>query len=272
MSASAEAAAPRRTDGPVTTTDLWKAAALILITIDHLGHFIFPEEQWLRAIGRAGAPIFFFLIGFAGGRAVPRFWLVAGAALTGLDLIWEGGDTSAVTANILISFAMLRWGLPMVEAAMAQSRLALWVLAAFLIALIPWADQLLEYGTTGWLIALTGLLHRRALLSGPDSAASRAWLERRALGAVATAVYGVNELISYEFGVMDAWVMAVPLIAVSGLLLRFRRADLKRQPPAFLQPTLRFGGRRSLEIYIGQIVVLLGLGLWLGNAPEGEDE
>ena len=53
---------PTRT---VTTVDLWKAAALLLILCDHLWFYIWPGQLWLTALGRAALPIFFFLIGFA---------------------------------------------------------------------------------------------------------------------------------------------------------------------------------------------------------------
>jgi hypothetical protein len=70
--------------------------------------------------------------------------------------------------------------------------------------------------------------------------------------------------------------MAAAVIGVSGLLLRFRRGDLKRQPPTMLAPALRFCGRRSLEIYIAQLIGLKALGLALGieaaDMPDDEDD
>ncbi|MBQ8840958.1 MAG: hypothetical protein IJ004_06540 [Clostridia bacterium] len=39
-----------------------KIIALITMTIDHVGYFLYPTEQWLRIIGRIAFPIFAFLI------------------------------------------------------------------------------------------------------------------------------------------------------------------------------------------------------------------
>lgn len=263
MSGDASAAsAPRR----ITTIDLWKTAALLLILADHLGLFLFPDEDWLRALGRAGAPIFFFLIGFTRTRSVPWFWLVAGAALTGLDY-WRLGSLDAITLNILLSFAAARCALPFVERHVAPSPWRFAALVAVLVALIPFADMVLEYGVTGWLWVLVGLAHRLALESGPDHARRGPWLARRALGAATVLIYGANEVLTYGFGVAETWIMAAAVLAVGGLLLRFRRADIGWSPPAWLAAALTVCGRRSLEIYIAQIVGLMALGAALGIEP-----
>lgn len=39
-----------------------KWIALITMTIDHIGYFIFPDQLWIRMIGRIAFPIFAFLV------------------------------------------------------------------------------------------------------------------------------------------------------------------------------------------------------------------
>ena len=46
----------------VLTGNMLKIIALITMTIDHVGYFLYPTEQWLRIIGRIAFPIFAFLI------------------------------------------------------------------------------------------------------------------------------------------------------------------------------------------------------------------
>jgi peptidoglycan/LPS O-acetylase OafA/YrhL len=118
---------------------------------------------------------------------------------------------------------------------------------------------------------LVGLLHRRAAEAGPDSPRDPAWLARRAVGAVATLAYAANEVHDYEFGVADTWVMAVFVIGVSGLLLRFTPRKARWQPGGFAAAILAFCGRRSLEIYIAQIVGLMALGAMFGVEPADRD-
>lgn len=44
--------------------DLFKLLAILLMLIDHLGLFCFPENLWLRAFGRLAMPIFTFFAGY----------------------------------------------------------------------------------------------------------------------------------------------------------------------------------------------------------------
>lgn len=258
----------------VTTIDMWKTAALLLILIDHLGFFIWTDQPWLTAIGRAALPVFFFLIGFARTRAVPWFWWAAGLALTALDA-WRLAGEGYPELNIMINFALIRLALRLIE----RHVMAVWwrvaLFAMLLAALMPLAGQWLEYGTEGWLLALVGLAHRLARERGPDKPRDPAWLTRRALGAFGTLAFMVMQIVDYEFEVMETWIMAAAVIAVSGLLIMFRVGPSRFQPPEPLALALRFCGRRSLEIYMAQIVGLMALGMMLGIDAadmDGEDE
>jgi hypothetical protein len=257
------AAAPASEAGRVTSIDLWKTAALALILLDHLGFFLLTDQPWLMAVGRAALPIFFFLIGFARTRSVPWFWWAAGLGLTALDA-WRVGDWREINVNILINFALIRLALPLIEAQVMGRWWRVILFAIALAALMPFSDVLVEYGTEGWLLALVGLAHRRALESGPDAPRDPAWLTRRALGAFATLAFAAMQLDAYAFAMVEAWVMAGAVIAASGLLLRFRPGVAPWRLPAPLGHGARLCGRRSLEIYIAQIVAGVGLGLALG--------
>lgn len=39
-----------------------KLIALLLMVLDHLGYFFFPDQEWMRAVGRLAMPIFAFAI------------------------------------------------------------------------------------------------------------------------------------------------------------------------------------------------------------------
>ena len=252
----------------VTSTDALKALGLCLILLDHFAYYVQPELDWMHALGRGALPVFFFLIGFARTRTVPRFWLAAGVLLTLLGWLHLGRDWDHITLNILLSFALVRLALPFVERHVMGSSWRVAGLVAVLLALSYPADMALDYGTSGWLLALVGLSHRRALEAGPDRPRDPAWLTRRILGALATLLFVANEIHDYEFATFEAFIAAGSIIAAGGLLLRFRRVELGWRPPQALAAMLQLCGRRSLEIYIAQILGLMALGVALGVEPD----
>jgi hypothetical protein len=252
----------------VTSTDLWKTLGLALILLDHWAYYIQPDQDWMHALGRGALPIFFFLIGFARTRAVPWFWIATGVALTGLDWWHAGGDVNDVTLNILLSFALLRWAMPWVERHVVGSAWRLAALVVLLLGLSFPADMVIDYGASGWLLALVGLLHRRALEAGPDKPRDPAWLARRAVGAIATLLFVANEIHDYGLGTVDAFIAAGYIIVVIVLVLRFRRIELAWPIPPVAGAVLRFCGRHSLEIYVAQIIGLMALGEVLDLSEE----
>lgn len=260
-------AEPRLPAPPVTTTDVLKATALLLILVDHVGHFLADDWAILRVIGRLGVPIFFFLIGFARTRDIPWSWLALGMLLTGVDYLWLGGIED-VQLNILFNFALIRLALPYLERFLDRSllRLALVLLACVLV--MPLLNPWLEYGAEGWLFALAGLMHRKATAD-----ASMTTL-RDLAGLVGFAVYAVVEQQDYGFGLLNTLLLVLGLAGIAMILRDFRRGDSYFQPPSNIRRLLRFCGRHSLEIYAAQIVLLAALGsLWStdGNDTETGD-
>ncbi len=228
----------------VTTTDWWKVAAIVVMLVDHVGFYVFPDDDWWRVIGRATAPIFFFLVGFARTRSVPWTWLLFGAVLTAIDV--AKADTAADwTINILFSFALIRWALPHLEAFLGESRLRLVLLLGLLAGLVPVIGDRIEYGTEGWLWALLGLYQRRALERGTAGAAST----RNAVAALAALVYIVTEFFDFEFSLAHAFALAAIVGIETVLLANFTREVSRYQPPGALRPVVAFLGRRTLEIY-----------------------
>ena len=260
-------AEPRLPAPPVTTTDVLKATALLLILVDHVGHFLADDWGILRVIGRLGVPIFFFLIGFARNRDVPWSWPALGILLTGVDYL-SLGSFENVQLNILFNFAAIRLALPLVERFLALSFLRLALLLLVCALLLPLVNPWLEYGAEGWLFAAFGLMHRKAI-------ADASFKPLRDLsGLVAFVIYAVVEQRDYGFGLPNTVFLVLGLAAIAMILRDFRRGDSIIQPPSGLRRALRFCGRHSLEIYAAQIVLLAALGsLWStdGNDTETGD-
>jgi hypothetical protein len=97
----------------VDNTDWLKTVAIILVLVDHVGYFFMEDDSWWSVFGRLAAPTFFFLLGYAQTRGVPLKWIWLGLILTLLDS-WNH-DWEWVAPNILLSFALIRFGRPYLQ-------------------------------------------------------------------------------------------------------------------------------------------------------------
>ena len=236
---------------PVTTTDVWKFFGIVFVLLDHYGFFFDNDQDWWRVPGRLAAPIFFFFVGFARTRQVPRRWLVLGVILTVAEAWTE--DFEKFDLNILLNFALVRLAVPVVGQRILPFPVRTALLALGVILLIRPVASVMEYGAEGWLWALFGLSHRLAF----DAATPHALWTRNALAALVGLVYIVAEIIDYAFALATGTALILCVAALVVSLVRFRRADLERQPPEPLAMLLRFAGRYSLEIYAGTLFLFI---------------
>ena len=65
----------------ITSYDMLKTAAVVLMIIDHIGYFFFPEMPIFRALGRLCVPIWMFLVGYARTREISRELWIGGVIL-----------------------------------------------------------------------------------------------------------------------------------------------------------------------------------------------
>jgi hypothetical protein len=140
-------------------TDWLKTAAIILVAVDHFGHFFVEDDRWWSVFGRLAAPTFFFLIGYAQTRTVPLHWIGLGVILTLLES-WNA-EWTWVAPNILLSFALIRSARPYVQVLLQRYGWAAFaVLVSTLLAVLSIAAKIVDYGSEGWLWALFGLCQR----------------------------------------------------------------------------------------------------------------
>ena len=103
-----------------------KIIACIAMLIDHVGAYIFPQEEWLRVIGRISFPIFAYFIA-EGCRytrhKLKRFGLVFGLALICESVYyWFAGE---LDGGILLTFSfsiLLVYEVQAIKRALAQKR------------------------------------------------------------------------------------------------------------------------------------------------------
>jgi hypothetical protein len=255
-----------RSFAPITTTDLLKFAGLAFVFADHIGLFFAPDDDWWRVFGRAAAPIFFFLIGFARTSSVPVIWFALGGILTALDVYVSDG-LDDVTLNILFNFALIRFAMPAIDTHVLTRTWGAPALALFCAALIPVAAVVLEYGAEGWLWALFGLVTREVIVK----ATSQARLQRNFVAAFCVAVYLFVETRDFDFEPVQTATLCVLMIVLGGLLTAFRRADAPFEAPAPISRALTWIGRRSLEIYAVSLFVMQLTGYLLDVDVEDDE-
>lgn len=256
-----------RSSYTVDNSDWLKTTAIILVVVDHVGYFFIEDADWWSVFGRLAAPAFFFLLGYAQTRTVPFHWIWLGVILTLLDS-WNT-DWTWVAPNILFSLALIRMVRPYVKKFMLNHGWSAFTfLVVVLIAVLPIAVNIVDYGAEGWLWALFGLCQRLYVdsKSATDVAGTTQSLappahlmtdnvsRMRLLAClVAGVVYVWQEQIEFSFSQLHfvAFVLGVGVLSLS--LCLFLRGPSRIQPPEFIASTLRFIGRRTLEIYAIQL-------------------
>jgi len=241
-------------DRPVclSSYDLLKALALVLMVTDHVGHHFYPDEMWFRVLGRLCVPIWFFLIGYARTDAIPPKILFGGAVVTLSALV---AGQYVFPLDILFTIAIIRRkrNRCAILATQSPQNLRGWFLL-LVFAALP-TGMLFEYGTAGMLFALQGFMARnREALGGR----LKPW-HTRLFAFSSVFFFGLLQgLMMPSLGAAQGAVLFAGLFAITALLERFRSVEypvLTRyatRPGVFL---LQIMGRRTLEIYVLHILL-----------------
>jgi surface polysaccharide O-acyltransferase-like enzyme len=243
----------------VDKTDWLKTAAIIMVMVDHIGYFFIADDAWWSVFGRMAAPVFFFLIGYAHTRKAPIQWILLGIILTLLDS--SNNDWTWVAPNILLSFACIRLVRPYAQGLVQRhGLLAYAIFAAILVAALPVAAKVFDYGTEGWLWALLGLAQRtRADAKSSDDPANRSAYKNLLLSVLvciaAAGVYIWQEQKEFDFDDIQLITFVLCTWFLSLTLCLFARGPSRVQPKGAFNRTLLFIGRHTLAIYALELAV-----------------
>jgi len=233
-----------------------KVVALLIMTIDHLGAFLWPDLLWLRAIGRVGFPVWFFLVGHATryhtGRELVLWALILTLAspLLGLPFF---------LLNALITIIACQWVLRVIERRDSFVREPYALLFACVL-FGPGTFALTEYGTLGLLYALMGYAVRTGQV-------------RRARGRIcalmAFATYLAALPVSFAFSPAQYALAILGTAAITYYLAHFVHRPLSFSHAAFLRAPIVFLSRISLQYYVLHRCLLQALGLLRGTLKFG---
>ncbi len=236
----------------ITSYDLLKAFALLLMIVDHLGYFFFPENDWLRAVGRLSAPIWLFLVGYANSRDFsPRMWIAI--IIVTFSAMAAGGEVFPLTilATILACRALID---PLMRV-MRRHPEALLPFFAILLCLEPVVSPYVEYGAYAMAFVIFGYAARHR--------GEEPYLDARffTIALLASVFFGLLQVYLYFGNAFDTVHKAAAMAGMMALgwgLSRFRPLEFPRLTaalPGFLTGLVQLCGRRTLEIYVAHMVL-----------------
>jgi hypothetical protein len=234
----------------LTSYDVLKAIAIVLMLCDHIGYHFYPDETMLRVLGRLCIPIWFFLIGYSRTRDIPTtFWV--GAVAVSLSAVMAG----QVLLPLNILFALIIWraviGSIMHRALAVQGGL-FGAFVTFIILAWP-TSFLMEYGTLVVPFVMLGFLVR----AYQDGFVSR-WT-RNVFGAAAFGAYFFIKGLKFTaLTLLETGVLLGGLIAVFVALIVFKPHEwaVKSNVAKPLTRSLQILGRHTLLIYVVHVIVL----------------
>lgn len=247
----------------LTSYDVLKFFAVAIMVIDHLGYYFYPEIEMLRAVGRIGFPIWFFLIGFASGREI-GWMLPVGAVILTATSFMAGLHIFPLTA--LVTIMLVRLVLDIVMRMMTRNAALFALVFAVLLALALESGRFVEYGTQGLIFAVFGYMarHRPAIpgMGGGAEAALYTML------AAAGAFVMVQQYV-FRFEMPEFLIMASGTLLVCAALYMFKPMVLPgmtARVPGAVRGVIQFCGRHTLAIYVGHLVLFrVAALLWVGS-------
>jgi len=226
----------RRYGSRANAYDLLKFLALITMTIDHFGMYWYPDDLWLRVIGRVTFPIYFFLIGYSGSVAIRRDLIAIAVIYT---LINAAAFAPFFPLNALFGVILARAAMPLIlRLKWLQDQPIMLFLACMLFFLVSF--QLLEYGTFAILFAGMGYIVRHQL---------KRW-DHLLFYAATTIFYIAAQYLWFEFSIAQSIVHAALVVGMSIGLYFFNHTRPVMELPAPVNSIVMLGSRYSLYYYI----------------------
>lgn len=243
----------------ITSYDLIKMTAVLLMLVDHVGYYFYPDDMWWRVLGRMCVPIWFFLIGYAKTRDLDPRFLIGGAILVVGDVI---SGHCLFPANILFTMLLFRMALDPVMLGIGRGGArTLWAFAVLAVLLALPTTLVFEYGTSGFLLVVFGWMMRHQQdRDMPETIANDTVNYFMIFTFVSFVLF---QTIVFGFNQPQFYVLSAGLLVVFGVLNFFRPAGYPGLTRGLgpLAGVVRLFGRRTLEIYVGHLILFKILGM-----------
>ncbi len=240
----------------ITSYDLVKTFAVIIMVIDHIGYYFFPDDLWWRAVGRLCVPVWMFLIGYANSRDVSlRLWIGA-FVLVGADVVV---GRPVLPLNILFTIMCIRLVIDWFVNLMLKNSVNVWLFSIVLIVFILPSDFITEYGTQALIIAIYGYFVRHKEEVGKNITSNYMMFSLLVFVCFQQIVFNFFAL---EFKFMFVGVLIVHLMLFCFSLRTYPK--LTKMLPRSLTWFFQFCGHYTLEIYVVHLLAFKLLATALG--------
>jgi hypothetical protein len=236
----------------LTTHHLVKVAALVMMTIDHMGAYIYPDDLWWRAFGRIMVPVWFFLVGHALSYRTPRDIFLWAAVLT---LINPFLGSAALPVNALVTIICCQMLLMQVEHRDWLARYPWTLIVGCVVFWMP-SYALMEYGSLGFLYALMGY----AVRSGKVHTVGGYAVTIAALAGFIAVMCGA---IAFSTSQMLFVIFGTTLVTVALVHFTHQQVSITWMPK-WGQRSVLFMSRHSLQYYVVHRVILQAIGMLTG--------
>jgi hypothetical protein len=232
--------------------NLLKFAAIFLMAVDHIGRYIFPEQEWLRLLGRFSAPIFLFLVGYSLNYKSKKdifFW-------AGLLIIYTGLINHQIfPLNILVTIILARLFLSWAD---KREYLQTQILVILLVLVIWWALTffIFDYGTQGFTFAVCGYL------------VAKGWhnMQTKIFFVAIIVFYIATQRAFMEFNIVQILVLTLGICTLFWYFYNYKLTTYKYS--GLLKSPVIFVSRYSLEFYVIHLIILQGISAFVIDADK----
>jgi hypothetical protein len=234
----------------VTHLDIIKTIAVIVMVIDHLGMYFFPDITWFRAIGRIGMPVWFFMVGYARGRDLPNRLLIGALVLAVADIVFFN---RVFPMNALVTIIALRFTIDLIMGFILRSRY-IFVLSSILMTLFYVATNLVvEYGTLALMFACVGYLTRHK-----DKVMELTFVTNKdyvGFSILTFVAFCLFQNATFQFDDIQFAMMGILTFACMAILMTMRPMTFPQIKGGMVVRVLQYCGRNTLDIYVAHLLV-----------------
>lgn len=247
----------------LTTYDLVKSLAVLLMLLDHVGYFFYPENDWFRVAGRGALPIWAFLLGYANTREVGRTLIGWATALLVVNLLTGG---PLLPLNVLFTFMFIRLIIDRTARFVFGGwEVMIYSTIAMCVFFVP-AMIVTEYGTSALMLALCGLMMRHSAELPVTVNAQRGFF------IFCVLFHALAQNILFGFGILESKASAFLIGAVMVMMYFFKPLELTKATEKLPRPVtgmLQFAGRYTLQIYAIHMIIFMLIAAQYGLENHG---